>query len=399
MNISFSKEQVKLRQKIREYLQDLMTPALRHELEADPNAGAEGGGSEFRKAMVRMGKDGWIGMGWDKELGGDGLTPLEQYIFTEEILRVRFPYPFLTTDGVGPVLARYGTDEMKDTVVKDIRGGKAIFAIGYSEPNAGTDLASLRTRAEQNDAGDWIINGQKTWTSLANFADYIWLAARTDVDINKRHKGLSIFVVPTDSKGYSVTPIYTLGGVRTNSTYYENISIPSCNLVGDINGGWKLITSQLNIERLSLVNHGYYEEMVTELEVWASKQRLADGSVLIEQPWVQSNFARLYTGLQALKLICWKLSWQMTEGQLGMAEASAAKVYGSEFFIELDRMVLEIAGEAGALVTGDADAVLDGRPERMYRTASILTFGGGANEIQRDIIGMAGLLLPRAQRG
>lgn len=397
MRISFSKEQDALRKKIRGYLNELMTPALRAELEDETGDSAEGGGIEFRRVLEQMGGDGWIGMGWDKKLGGSGLSPLEQYIFTEEVLRIRFPYPFLTTDGVGPVLARHGSDQMKDTVVKDIRAGKAVFAIGYSEPNAGTDLASLRTRAEQNEQG-WLINGQKIWTSLANFSDYIWLAARTDEDIRKRHKGLSIFVVPTSDSGYSCTPIHTLGDVRTNSTYYNNIQVPPYHLVGEINGGWKLITSQLNMERLSLVNHGYYEEMVTGLTEWSARTQLADGGYLIEQPWVQANIARLNSGLEALKLICWKQAWSMTHESLGMAEASSAKVYGSEFFIELGRMMMEIAGEISVLCKGEDDAVLDGRPERMYRTFSILTFGGGANEIQRDIVAMAGLMLPRAKR-
>lgn len=397
MNISFTKEQDALRKKIRGYLQELMTPALRAELNGDVDSAAEGGGVEFRKALAQMGSDGWIGMGWDKELGGDGFTALEQYIFTEEVLRVRFPYPFLTTDGVGPVLARHGSDKMKDTVVKDIRAGKAIFAIGYSEPNAGTDLASLRTRAEPDGDG-WRINGQKTWTSLANFSDYVWLAARTDQDARKRHKGLSIFVVPTSDSGYSCTAIRTLGDVRTNATYYQDIHVDGDHLVGEINKGWQLITSQLNMERLSLVNHGFYEEMTKDLASWAAQQSMADGTKLIEQPWVQTNLARLHSGLEALKLICWKQAWSMTYETLGMAEASGAKIYGSEFFIELDRMIMEVAGEIASLRTGEEDAILDGRVERMYRTASILTFGGGANEIQRDIVAMAGLLLPRAKR-
>jgi alkylation response protein AidB-like acyl-CoA dehydrogenase len=397
MNVKFNTQQNTLRKKIRGYLQELMTPALRAELDGNAHSGAEGGGPEFRRALEQMGSDGWIGMGWPEKLGGGGLTPLEQYIFTEEVLRIRFPYPFLTTDGVGPVLAEHGSEKMKDTVVKDIRAGKAIFAIGYSEPGAGTDLAALKTRAVP-DKGGWLVNGQKIWTSLANFSDYIWLAARTDDDPRKRHKGLSIFVVPTSDKGYSCTAIHTLGDVRTNSTYYNDIRVPMENLVGEVNSGWRLITSQLNMERLSLVNHGYYEEMVSDLLDWACCTPLTGGGYLAEQTWVQTNFARLYSGLEALKLICWKQAWSMTYETLGMAEASAAKVYGSEFFIELARMMMEIQGEIGALCAGEEGAALGGRIERIYRTASILTFGGGANEIQRDIIAAAGLLLPRAKR-
>ncbi len=395
MKIAFNSEQLALRDKIRGYLAELMTPKLRTEL--DESGAGEGGGPEFRKALQQMGTDGWIGMGWPEELGGDGMTPLEQYIFTEEVMRLRFPYPFLTTDGIGPVLAEHGSDAMKDTVVKDIRAGKAIFAIGYSEPNAGTDLASLRTRAVPDGDG-WIINGQKIWTSLANFADYIWLAARTDEDPRKRHKGLSMFVVPTADKGYSCTPIHTLGGVRTNATYYQDIRVPSQNLVGEVNGGWKLITSQLNIERLSLVNQGYTEEAALELFRWATQQRLPDGRRVIEQPWVQQNIAKIHAGLEVLRLICWKQAWSMTYEKLPMADASAAKVYGTEFFIETYRMMMEIMGQCSTLVGGTPGVVMEGQVERMYRTGSILTFGGGANEIQRDIISAAGLLMPRASR-
>lgn len=395
MRIAFTEEQEKLRQQVRGYLGELMTPALRKEL--DDSGAGEGGGPLFRAALQQMGEDGWIGKGWPEKLGGT-VTPFEQYIFTEEVMRVRFPYPFLTTDGVGPVLAEHGSDEIKDTIVQDIRHGKAIFAIGYSEPNAGTDLASLRTRAEQ-EGDEWVINGQKIWTSLANIADYVWLAARSDPDPRKRHKGLSMFIVPTSAPGYSVNPIWTLGGVRTNTTFYENIRVPSKNQIGDINGGWKLITSQLNLERLSLVNHGYVSQVFDALLRWTAETRRPDGQRIIDIPWVQQNLARVHIGIEALKLICWKQAWSMTYETLPMAEASAAKVYGSEFFIESYRLMMEIVGQASMLTHADSDAVLKGQLESMYRTGSILTFGGGANEIQRDIIAAAGLLMPRASRG
>ena len=395
MRIAFTDDQEKLRSKVCGYLHELMTPALRQEL--DEAGAVEGGGPLFRAALQQMGEDGWIGMGWPERLGGTA-TAFEQYIFTEEVMRVRFPYPFLTTDGVGPVLAEHGNDEIKDTIVRDIRGGKAIFAIGYSEPNAGTDLASLRTRAEQ-DGDEWIINGQKIWTSLANIADYVWLAARTDPDPRKRHKGLTMFIVPTSDAGYSVNPIWTLGGVRTNTTFYENIRVPDKNQVGEVNGGWKLITSQLNLERLSLVNHGYISQVFDELMSWAATTKRPDGQHVIDIPWVQQNLARVHTGIEALKLICWKQAWSMTYETLSMAEASAAKVYGTEFFIEGYRLMMEVIGQASLLTDEDSSAVLHGQLERMYRTGSILTFGGGANEIQRDIISAAGLQMPRASRG
>jgi len=391
MHIDFTTEQLELQQRIRSYLEDLITPALRAELD---HAGAqEGGGPEFRKALRKMGEDGWIALSWPRELGGGEATPMEQYIFTEEVTRIGFPYPFLTTESIGPVLARHAPPELQETLVKGILQGKLVFAIGYSEPEAGTDLASLKTRAVR-EGDEWVINGQKIWTSLADYADYIWLAARTDPD-EPRHKGISVFVVPTSDKGFSVSPIRTLGDVRTNVTYYQDIRVPANHLIGGLNQGWKLITGQLNRERLSLVNHGALNQLYEQVARWAAETPCADGGRLIEKPWVQDNLARVYSGLEALKLVCWKQAWAMTDGSLQMADASVAKVYGTEFFVEAYRLLLEITGEGGVLKAGSAGAPLDGALERRYRTGSILTFGGGTNEVQREIIAAAGLAMPR----
>ncbi len=396
MRIELNAEQQALRDRMRGHIRELMTPALVAELGI---SGSEGGGPEFRKALKQMGSQGYgyISMGWKKELGGGGATPFEQYIFTEEVMRARFPYPFLTTDGIGPVLAAHAGPELQDTVVEGIRRGEVVCSIGYSEPSAGTDLASLRTRAER-DGDEWVINGQKSWTSLANISDYVWLAARTDPDPRKRHKGLSMFLVPNSAKGFSLTPIHTLGGVRTNATFFDNVRVPAHHLVGAEHQGWKLITSQLNIERLSLANGGFALHTFDVLCDWAAREPTADGRRLIELPWVQANLARIYCHLEALKLICWKQAWAMTYDTLGMADASAAKVYSSETFIEVYRLMMEVVGARSLLRFGQDHAPLKGRLEQMYRTSSILTFGGGTNEIQRDIIAAAGLMMPRARR-
>ena len=395
MKAEFTPEQEKLRAELRAYFAALMTPELVAECER--NTG-EGGGPLFREAMRRMGRDGWIGLGWPKELGGRGFTPLEQFIFVEEVMRAGFPFPFLTTESVGPMLAEHGNDYHRREIVPKILAGEIVIAIGYSEPGAGTDLASLKTSAVR-DAEGWLINGQKMWTSLANFADYVWLAVRTDPDAPKKHKGISMFLIPTSTPGWSCTPVITLGGVRTNATYYDNIRVTEQNLVGKLNEGWKLITSQLNRERLSLVNYGPTAVMFNDVAQWTREQKLPDGSRLIDQPWVKANLARVRAGVEALKLVCYKQAWAMTAGTLDMADASAAKVYGSEFFIEVYRLLGEILGQGCLVARGsDTGVVLRGRIEMLYRTASILTFGGGANEIQRDIISAAGLWMPRAAR-
>ena len=393
MLIQLNAKQAKLKSELQEYFEGLMTPALKAELN-NPNH-FEGGGPEFKNAMQTMGADGWIGLSWKKELGGKELSPMEQYIFVETVMRTGFPFPFLTTESVGPMIAENGSDWAKEEIATKILQGKLIFAIGYSEPNSGTDLASLKTKAIKEKDG-YLINGQKMWTSLANFSDYIWLATRTDFEV-KNHKGISIFIVPTDDQGFSMSAINTLGDVRTNATFYDNILVTDSYLVGKLNQGWSLITSQLNLERLALVNHGPVEELYKNVLSLAHQTKINNDQYLTDLSWVKYNFAQVYSGIEALKLICWKQTWIMESDQLNMAEASVAKVYGSEFFIEAYRLLMEIMGELSLLKNESELSILNAKLERMYRTASILTFGGGTNEVQRDIIAMAGLLMPRTR--
>ena len=392
MKIELTKNQQKLKDELKEYFSALLNKELLSEM-SDPQF-FEGGGPEFKKALKIMGQDGWIGLSWPKEFGGKEFTPIEQYIFVEEIMRTGFPFPFLTTESVGPMIAQYGSDWAKETIAKSILRGETIFAIGYSEPNAGTDLASLKTQALPDKEG-FKINGQKIWTSLANYADYIWLAARTNNEV-KKHKGISMFIVPTDDEGFSYTPIQTLGDVTTNMTYYDDIYVSKDNLVGELNSGWNLITSQLNLERLALVNHGPVDELYHQLLSLAKSTKVDSTNALSDIDWVKSNFAKIYSGLETLKLICWKQVWGMENNVLSMTDASLAKIYGSEYFIEAYRMMMEIFGEL-SIIRDDSLSILNSRLERMYRTASILTFGGGTNEVQRDIISMAGLLMPRSR--
>ena len=391
MRLELTPEQQGLRKELRAYFEAMMTPAVEEEM-----ARHEMGGPLSKELAQRMGADGWLGIGWPVEVGGQGRTALEQYIFASEVQRARFPLPFLTLDTVGPTLFQYGTEEQRRTVVPRILGGECVIAIGYSEPGAGTDLAALTTRAER-DGDEWVINGQKVFTSLADFADYVWLAARTDPKAPK-HKGLSIFLVPTDEPGFSVSPIFTLGDVRTNATFYENVRLPASALIGGENRGWGLITSQLNRERVSLLCHGPAEALYEDVVSFARSAKLADGRRVIDQPFVQRNLARVRCGVEAMKLLSWKQAWAITRGELHPADASATKVFGSEFLVEAYRLLLEVMGQAGILKRGSPEAALEGRLERQYRTATILTFGGGTNEIQRDIVAAAGLGMPRDAR-
>jgi alkylation response protein AidB-like acyl-CoA dehydrogenase len=393
MDLDFSPEQLTLRKEIRNYYRDLLTPELRQALDEERE---QMGGPVYRHIVGRMGAAGWLGIGWPKEHGGQGRTAIEQFIFWDETYRARAPLNIIPVNTIGPTLMLYGTEQQKADMLPKILRGELFFGIGYTEPGAGTDLASLKTRAVR-EGDEYVINGQKVFTTHAHDADFIWLAARTDPEAPK-HKGLSIILVPTDAPGFSVTPIFTLGGERTNATYYENVRVPVSNRIGLENEGWSLITSQLNHERITLATPGLADRLLDEVWEWAAKTPAPDGGRMLDVPWVQLNLARVYARLDALKLLNWRSAWLISVGTPSMAEASAVKVMGTEFFVECYRLLLEIVDAAGLVKTRQPGALFGGLLEQAYRAATTLTFGGGVNEVQRDIIAMAGLGLPRARR-
>jgi len=391
MRIDYTPEQHKLRAELRDYFASLVTPEYQAEL-----AVSEGGGPLYHKVLKQLGADGWLGIGWPKEYGGQNRSSIEQFIFFDEAMYAGVMLPTLTINAVAPTIMQYASDEHKKRILPKIARGEMHFAIGYTEPSAGTDLASLKTKAVRDGEG-WRINGQKIFTSQAEYADYIWLAARTNPDAPK-HKGLSMFMVPTSAPGYSITPIWTMGGFRTNTTYYENVRVPADHLIGTENEGWWLIVTQLNHERVSLMTVGMVEHLLEDVVAWAKESKRADGTRVIDQPWVQLNLARVRAKIEVLRLVNWKQAWALTQGALNYADASVVKVFGSEFYVEAYRLLLEVLGPQGAVRDGSPDAVLRGRCERLYRGhAPILTFGGGTNEVQRDIIAMAGLAMPRSK--
>jgi alkylation response protein AidB-like acyl-CoA dehydrogenase len=391
MYLTYTQEQSALRDQLRSYFATLMTPERVESLSK-----GELDGPAYKEIVRQLGQDGWLGLAWPKEYGGQGRTLLDQYIFFDESQRAHVPVPFLTTNTVGPTIMAYGTDEQKAFFLPRILKGELHFSIGYSEPGAGTDLASLRTTAVR-DGDHYVINGQKMWTSLIQHADYIWLACRTDPDA-KRHKGLSILIVPTDAEGFSYTPVHTVGGGYTSATYYDNVRVPVENVVLGENEGWRLITSQLNHERVALSSAGMVQRKIEDVRRWAQDTKLGDGRRVIDQEWVQVALARLQAKVEFLKLLNWKVAWSVTEGTLNPADASAVKVFGSEFYLEAYRALMEIIGPQSTLTKDSAGAVLGADLERAMRNTLVLTFGGGTNEIQRDIIAMVGLAMPRAPR-
>ncbi|ORV91373.1 acyl-CoA dehydrogenase [Mycobacterium interjectum] len=392
MELDYTPGQQQLRAEIRAALERVMTPeriaAIGDRVE---------GGPEVRDCVRALGAAGLLGVGWPEEYGGRGFSAIEQFIFSEEAQRVSAPIPLVTLNTVGPTLMQYGTDEQKRTFLPAILDGSVEFAIGYSEPGAGSDLASLRTTAVR-DGADWVINGQKMFTSGAAYADYIWLAARTDPNV-KKHKGISIFIVPTSSPGFSWQPLHTMPGVSTFYTFYDDVRVPASAIVAGENQGWQLITTQLNFERAALGNLGALEPLFEKTLDWAATTEL-DGARVLDQPWVRLALARVEAQVAAYKLINARVNAAMSQGGastgLDMGQASAAKVFGTELTQQVARQLLEVLDGNG--IRSGADAPLRGALESAYRFAVINTFGGGANEIQRDIIAMAGLGMPRAPR-
>jgi 3-oxocholest-4-en-26-oyl-CoA dehydrogenase alpha subunit len=391
MEIGYTEEHQALRNRLRDYYSDLLTPEVEAQL-----VDSHGIGPDMRRVVKQMAQDGWLGIGWPTEYGGQGLGPIEQYIFFDESMRAGAPVPMLTINTVGPTIMDYGTKEQKDFFLPKILAGDIHFCIGYTEPEAGTDLASLQTRAVR-DGDEYIINGQKIYTSLAGGADYIWLATRTDPEVAK-HKGISMIIVPMDTPGIKVVPMQLLGDHNINYTFFEDVRVPAANLVGGENNGWSLITNQLNHERVTLCSSGIVDRALHDVRAWAQETKLADGRRVIDQEWVQVHLARVYARLEFLKLINWKVAWTATQGSLDVADASSTKVFGTEFYMEAFKLLLEVVGQAGYLTRGSPEAVLAGRLESMARGLVILTFGGGTNEIQRDLIAIFGLGLPRSLR-
>jgi alkylation response protein AidB-like acyl-CoA dehydrogenase len=391
MYIGYDESQETLRNELRAYYAKLLTPDVRGALRE-----GHGVGSAMRSVVRQMGEDGWLGIGWPVEYGGQGRSAIEQFIFFDESMRAGAPVPMLTVNTVGPTLYQHGSQEQKDHFLPRILKGDVHFCIGYTEPNAGTDLAALQTRAVA-DGDDFIINGQKVFTSLASDADYIWLATRTDPDVSK-HAGLTMFLVDMKTPGITAEPMDLLSSHNICTTFFDNVRVPKSALVGELNKGWKLITGQLNHERVTICSPGMLESVYDEVLEWSRETKLSDGRRVIDQEWAQINLARVHAGLEFLRLSNWKVAWQATEGELNVADASGIKVFGTEWYLESFRLMMEIMGQRSYLRASSREALLLGHIETMYRSLLILTFGGGTNEIQRDLIGMFGLGLPRAPR-
>lgn len=387
MFLEYTEEQKALRKELREYFSALMTPEVRKNIR-----GNEESGELYEQLIRQMGKDGWLALGFPKEYGGQGKGTVEQLMFFEEALLAGAPLPFVTINTVAPALMSHGSEEHRKRFLPGIASGEIHFAIGYTEPNAGTDLAALSTTAVK-DGEHWVINGTKVFTSAAEQADYIWLAARTEPD--SRHKGITMFIVDTKDPGFSLAPIHTVGGMRTNMTYYENVRVHESMVVGEVNKGWGLIMAQLNHERVGLAAWGIHGWNIYSQTLEWAREVQDNGKRAIDEPWVQQNLAEVYARLEAQRILNARMAYELDQDRLHPALASAVKVYSTEGVIEVVRLLMEVVGPVSLIESGSTAAKIRGDLEREYRRSQINTFGGGVNEIQRGIVANFGLMMPR----
>ncbi|HEX5290055.1 MAG TPA: acyl-CoA dehydrogenase family protein [Streptosporangiaceae bacterium] len=387
MFLDLTDEQRLLRDELRGYFAGLISGPERAAMVT------ERFGPAYRAVIRRMGRDGWLGLGWPKEFGGRGLGQLEQQIFASEAARADVPLPAVTLQTVGPTLQAHGTDEQRDFFLPKILAGEVHFAIGYTEPAAGTDLAALSTTAVR-DGDEYVVNGQKVFTTGAHDADYIWLACRTALDV-PRHRGISILIVDTADPGFSWTPIITHDGAHhTNATYYAGVRVPVARRVGAENAGWRLVTTQLNHERVMLGPAGRIAALHDRVRDWAAGRAGPDGRPLLAQPDVARALGRAGAARRVNELLNWQVAVADT---VDIADASATKVFSSERLQQLGQLLEEVVarhGDPADPETAELAAWLDVQAKRN----TVLTFGGGVNEIQRELIASAGLGLPRVPR-
>jgi len=392
-SFAFTAEQEAWRQEVRAFLAEAFTPELRAEVGAvgSEEAGASAAMADFRRKICEK---GWYGLNWPESYSGLGKSAVEMLIFAEEFEREDAPtIERAIASTIGLTILHLGTEHNKQMWIPKISNGEVSFALGYSEPDAGTDLAALQTRAER-DGDDWVINGQKIWNSVAHYATHEWLAVRTDPDA-PRHHGISIIVVPLDSPGITVQPLLTWSGLRTNATFFEDVRVPGDHLIGEENEGWTYVTAALAFERANAFGSaGHLRRLLDDL-VERCRTTTIDRETLAERPEVQMRLAELEVDLEIAWLLAYRTAAIVDSGRVPETEGAMVKVFTSEFETKLTDWGMELLDLYGQLAGGDPDAMSGGRLERTYRVAPVGRFGAGTNEIQRDIIAQRGWGLPR----
>ncbi|MFP1152130.1 acyl-CoA dehydrogenase family protein [Mycobacterium sherrisii] len=373
---------------VREFLRENVTAQLRAELgEHD----LELPGGEVTRFRRKIGAKGWFGLNWPREYGGLGLGAVYQHLLMSEFEYWGVPGPDLTVTSVAPMIMRHGTEQNKMEWLPLIARGEMICAVGYSEPDAGTDLANLRTRATR-DGDHWVINGSKIWNSTAQRATHEWLCVRTDPG-SERHRGISVIIVPVDAAGVQIRPLYAWSGYRTNEVRFDDVRVPVGNLVGEVNRGWKYITGALDLERGALTNAGDLRRAVDDLRELARQPR-RDGSVPSHDVALRRRLVRAEADVEVAALMGYEAAALLDSGVIPSVEVSVEKIFTSELRQRIADLALDLLGPDGLLAHRSENAPLAGKFERLYRAAPLMRFGGGTNEVLRDVIAQRGHGMP-----
>jgi 3-oxocholest-4-en-26-oyl-CoA dehydrogenase alpha subunit len=393
MDFELDSDQRAWRDEVRAFLRENVTADLVRER---AERGFEHPGGHLAAFRKKVGEKGWWGLNWPTEYGGLGLGPVYQHILVNEFEYWGVPGPDLTVTSVAPMIMRYGTQQNKEEFLPQIARGELSVAVGYSEPNAGTDLASLKTRADL-DGDEWVINGQKIWNSLAHMATHEWLCVRTDADAPK-HRGISVIMVPINSPGIEVRPLITWDDFRTNETFFTDVRVPKTNLIGEVNRGWQYITGALDLERGALTNAGDLRRAVDEV-IAAARVTLSDGSRPLDNPDVRRKIAQLDADVEVCVLMSLEAASLLESGQIPTSAVTEEKIISSELRQRIADVGTQMLGLQGVLLRDSEYAVPGGGFEKLYRSAPLLRFGGGANEVLRDVIAQRGHGMPTYGRG
>jgi alkylation response protein AidB-like acyl-CoA dehydrogenase len=370
---------------VRVFLTETVTPALRSELSEHNQELPNGEVTAFRR---KIGEQGWFGLNWPSEYGGLGLGAVYQHLLMREFEYWGVPGPDLTVTSVAPMIMRHGTEQNKREFLPPIARGELICALGYSEPEAGTDLASLRTRAVR-DGDEWVITGSKIWNSVANRATHEWLCARTDPSA-QRHRGISVIMVPTDLPGIQIRPLYAWSGYRTNEAFFDEVRVPVGNLIGELNRGWTYITGALDLERGALTNAGDLRRALDELTTLAT----GDNSAMLQTPGLRRRLAQAEADVEAAELMGYQAASLLESGVIPTIEVSVEKIFTSELRQRIADLAIDLLGPDGLLAYRSPGAPEDGKFERLYRVSPLMRFGGGTNEVLRDVIAQRGHGMP-----
>ena len=393
MDYRFTGEQDAFRQELRDFLKENLGEDWRG---IDPDAYFhDENWPRIRQLTAKMAEKGWLTLAWPKEYGGQGRPHIEQMIYNEETAYFRAPTRDVSigTHMVGPTLMLYGTEEQKTQYLPEIASGEAVYCQGFSEPESGSDLASLQLRAVE-DGDDYVLNGSKIWTSGAHRSTHCYLLTRTDPDAPK-HRGVSVFVVDMDTPGIEVRPIINMFDIHYfNQVFFDNVRVPKQNMIGEKNRGWYIAATTLDFERSGVASFASNRRSLEEL-VELARETQNNGKPLSEDPLIRRRLADLWVSNEAGKTIAYNVAWMQSEGQVPNKEASISKMMGSEIAQQIHQLGIQMLGMYGILDKGSKWAYLNGRLAWQWMDSISLTIRGGTSEIQRNIIATRGLGLPR----